>query len=169
MFLTHQSQLAQSLLSCSTAFYFSSMVKVLILLFTFFHIYSVVRRDSKVDNFADSLFLLLIIMRSGLLAGIKWSVCMVKSYRSLCESFSRTGAGLGIYHLLVWSNWNFLHISQWITLTTQSCLALYSFCANLLHSLIMWLMVSSLSPHSLHLLFCCVLSILALIWLVLMA
>ena len=32
----------------------------------------------------------------------------------------------------------------------------------------MWLMVLSLSPHSLHLLFCCVLSILALIWLVLM-
>ena len=46
---------------------------------------------------------------------------------------------------------------------------LYSFCANLPHSLIMWLMVSSLSPHSLHLLFCCVLSILALIWLVLTA
>ena len=99
-------------------------------------------------------------MRSGLLAGIRWSVCMLKSHRSLCESFSRTGAGLCIYHLFVWSNWNFLHISQWITLPTQSCLALYSFCANLLHSLIMWLIVSSLSPHSLHLLFCCVLSIL---------
>ena len=38
-----------------------------------------------------------------------------------------------------------------------------------LHSLIIWLMVSSLSPHSLHLLFCWVLSILALIWFVLMA
>ena len=108
-------------------------------------------------------------MKSGLLAGIKWSICMLKSYRNLCESFSRTGAGLCIYHLLVWSNWNFLHIFQWITLPTQSCLALYSFCANLLHSLIMWLIVSSLSLHSLHLLFCCVLSILALIWLVLMA
>ena len=115
------------------------------------------------------LFLLLIIMRSGLLAGIRWSVCMLKSHKSLCESFSRTGAGLCIYHLFVWSNWNFLHISQWITLPTQSCLALYSFCANLLHSLIMWLIVSSLSPHRLHLLFCCVLSILTLIWLVLMA
>ena len=114
-------------------------------------------------------FFLLNIMRSGLLAGIRWSVCLLKSHRSLCESFSRTGAGLCIYHLFVWSNWNFLHISQWITLPTQSCLALYSFCANLLHSLIMWLIVSSLSSHSLHLLFCCVLSILALIWLVLMA
>ena len=74
------------------------------------------------------LIFLLIIMRSGLLTGIKWSVCMLKSHRSLCESFSRTGAGLCIYHLLVWSNWNFLHISQWITLPTQSCLALYSLC-----------------------------------------
>ena len=114
-------------------------------------------------------FLLLIIIRSGLLVRIRWPVCMLKSHRSLCVSFSWTGAGLCIYHLLVWSNLNFLHISQWITKSTQSCLALYSFCANLLHSLIMWLIVSSLSLHSLHLLFCCVLSILALIWLVLMA
>ena len=113
-------------------------------------------------------FFLLIIIRSGLLAEIRWSVCISKSYRSLSVSFSRTGTGLCIYHLLLWSNLNSLHISQWITLPTQSCLALYSFCANLLHSLIMWLMASSLSAHSLHLLFCCVLSILALIWLVLM-
>ena len=87
----------------------------------------------------------------------------------MCVSFSRTCAGLCIYHLLAWSNLNFLHISQWITLPTQSCLALYSFRGNLLHSHILWLMVSSLSPHNLHLLCCCVLSILALIWLVLMA
>ena len=112
---------------------------------------------------------LLIIIKSGLLAEITWSVCISKSYRSVYVSFSRTGAGLGIYHLLAWSNLNFLHISQWITLPTQSCLALYSFCVSFLHSLIIWLMVSSLSPQSLHLLFCCVLSIFALICLVLMA
>ena len=128
-------------------------------------------RDSKVDNFAISLFFffLLIIIRPELLAEIRWSVCMSKSHRSLCMSFSGTDAGLCIYHLLVWSNLNFLHISQWITLPTQSCLALYSFCSNLLRLLIMWLIVSSLSPHNLHLLFCWVLSIFALIWLVLMA
>ena len=34
-------------------------------------------------------FLLLIILRSGLVAGIRWSVCMLKSHRSLCVSFSR--------------------------------------------------------------------------------
>ena len=67
------------------------------------------------------------------------------------------------------SNLNFSHSSQWITLPTKSYLVLYSFCANLSHSLIMWLIVSSLSPHNLHLLFCYVLSILGLIWLVLMA
>ena len=115
------------------------------------------------------LFLLIIIIRSGRLAEIRWSECMSKSPGDLWMSFSRTGAGLCIYHLLVWSNLNFLHISQWITLPTQSCLVLYYFCANLLHSLILRLMVSSLSPHSLHLLFYWVLSILALIWLVLMA
>ena len=118
--------------------------RVLIFFFTFLQIYSVVRRDSKVDNFAESLFLLIII-RSGLLAGIRWSVCMLKSHRSLCVSFSRTGAGLCIYHLFIWSNWDFLHISQWITLPTQSCVALYSFCINLLHSLLLLLLIFHLS------------------------
>ena len=112
---------------------------------------------------------LLITIKPGLLAIIRWSVCMSKSYRGLCMSCSRIAAGLCMYHLFVWTNVNFLHISQGITLPTQSCLVLYSFCANFLFSLIMWLMVSSLSPHNLYLLFCSVLSILALIWLVLMA
>ena len=124
-------------------------------------------RYSKVDNFVTSFFFLLIIIRSGLRADIRWSVCISMSHRSLCVFISRTGVGLCINYLFVWLN--LTHISQWITLPTQSCLALYSFCANLLHSLIMWLMVSCLSLHSLHLLFCCVLSIFALIWLVLMA
>ena len=63
-------------------------------------------------------FFLLIIIRSGLLAENSWSVCMSKSHRSLCVSFSRTGAGLCIYHLLAGANLNFLHISKWITLPT---------------------------------------------------
>ena len=113
---------------------------------------------------------LLIIIRSGLLAEIRWSVWISESHMNLCVSFSRTGVGLCIYYLFVWSNLNFLHNSQWITFPTQSCQVLYSFRANLLHSLIMWLMVSYLLPtYNLHLLFCCVLFILALIWLVLMA
>ena len=96
--------------------------------------------------------ILLTIIKSGFLAEIRWSMCMSKSYSSLCMSFSRTGAGLCIYHFFVWWNLNILHISQWIILPTQSCVVLYSFGANLLHSLMMWLIVSSLSPDSLNLL-----------------
>ena len=125
-----------------------------------------VTRDSKVHYFTNYVFFLLIFIISGLLAEIRWSMCISKSPRSLRVSFSRTGVGLCIYHLFVYLNVHFLHISQWITLPTQLWLILYSFCTN---SLIMCLFVSSLSPHSLHLLFCCVLSILALIWLVRMA
>ena len=55
-----------------------------------------------------------------------------------------------------------MHNSQWITLLIQSCLFLYSFGANLLHSFIMWLIDSFLSLHIttyLYLLFGCVLAI----------
>ena len=131
-----------------------------------FMFHSFFQFSSKVDVLS---FHLLSVLFCGLLAEIRWSVCISKSHRSLCESFSWTGAGLCIYHLLPWSNSNFLHIFQWITLPTQSCLALYSFCASFLHSLVKRLIVSSLPLHSLHLLFFCVLSLLALIWLVLMA
>ena len=101
-------------------FQFPSKVEVLIILFTFFQFNSVVSRDSKVDNFSNSNFFLLIIIRSGHLVKIRWPVSMSKSHT--------------------------------ISLPTQSCLVLYSFCANLLHSL-----------------FFCVLSILVLIWLFLTA
>ena len=101
-----------------------------------------------------------------------WSVCFSSSHWSLCFSFSRKDAGLCIYHLFVYSNLNFLRISYLITLPTQlwaRCGVLYPICANLLHSLIMWLMVPSLSPLSLHLLFSWVISYLTLILLVLLA
>ena len=90
-----------------------------------FHIqfYSMVSRDSKVVNFAKSLFLLLLItIQGGLLAESRGSVCMWTSHTSFCVSFSRTTAGLSIYHLCVWTTLNFLHISL-------SFLVLYSFCA----------------------------------------
>ena len=48
-----------------------------------------VSRVSKVDSFANSLFFfLLIIIRSGLLAEIKWSMCMSKSHRSYYYYYS---------------------------------------------------------------------------------
>ena len=73
-----------------------------------------------------------------------------------------------IYHVFVWSNFSSLHNSQWITLPIQSSLVLYSLYENLLHSFIMWLIVLSLSPYNLHLLFCCVFSIFPFIQFVLM-
>ena len=87
-----------------------------------------------------SIYLFFTIPRSGRLAEIRWSVYISKPQRILHISFS----GSCIYHLVVWSNLNFLHNSQWITLPTQSCLVLYSLCANLPHSLIMWLITSSI-------------------------
>ena len=121
---------------CSIVFHFSSKVKVLISLFTFFQFYSVVSQESKVDNFAGLLFFFLIIIRSGLPAEIRWSVCMLKSNRTLCVSFSRTGVGLCIYHLFAWSNLEFLHISQWITLPIQLCsLSVPICCIRLLYVL----------------------------------
>ena len=60
-----------------------------------------------------------------------------------------------------------MHSSQWITLPSQSCLVILFLCqfaafANYVIDLFV-------SPHNLCLLFCCVISILALMWLVLMA
>ena len=109
---------------------------------------------------------LLIIIRFVCLSEIRF-VCL-KIPEILCMSFFRTGSGLCIDYLLVRSNLNFLHKSQWIFLPIESCLVLYSFYANLLYSLIMSLMVSSLSPHNRYLLYYCVLSIFALLWFVLM-
>ena len=122
------------------------------------------QQSPQFGKFSLSFFsFLLTIFRSGRLAKISGSVCISKPQSSLYVSFSGTDSGLCIYHLFVWSNFTFLHNSHWITLPTLSCLVLYSFCASLLHSLIMWLIVSSLSQHNLHLLFSCVWSILALI------
>ena len=68
----------------------------------------------------------------------------------------RDGSPVVHIPLFLWSSFNFLYKSQWITFPTRSCLVLYSFCANLLYSLIMWLIVSSLSPQNLHLQFVCI-------------
>ena len=83
-------------------FQFSSKVEVLIFLFTFFQFYSVV----SPDNFANSLFLLIIIW-SGLLAEIRWSVCMLSpiiiiiisssSCSSFLTSFSKRVFNIYIY------------------------------------------------------------------------
>ena len=87
-------------------FQFPTKVQVLILLFTFFQLYFVVSRNSKVYNSANSLFLLfLIINRYDRLAEIRWSVYIFKSQRSLCVSSSTMDSELCIYHLFLWSNY----------------------------------------------------------------
>ena len=112
--------------------------------FCFFQFYSVVSQESKVHNSAISLSFLLIIIRSGRLAEIRWSVSISKSQSSLCVSFSRKYARLCIYDLFVWLYFNVLHSSRWITFPNQLCLVLYFFWVSLLNSLILWFIVLSL-------------------------
>ena len=76
-------------------------------------------------------------------------------------SYSWMDSKMCKYHLFVWINLNFLHCSQRIIFPIKLCLVFYSLCANLLHSLIMWSIISSISLHNQHQLFCYVLSILA--------
>ena len=87
---------------------------------------------------------------------------MIRLYIKISENsvclISRTYSVLCIYHLIIWLNLSVLYSSKRITLPSQSCLVLYSSCANLLHSLIMLLIVTSLLSHNLHLFFCCVYS-----------
>ena len=152
---------------------FPCKVQVLIFLFFFFFFvfffFSILhcgqpgQQSPQFGKFNFFFFFFFVTTMSGRLNEIRWSVCTLKSQRNLCVSLSRTDSGLCIYHLFVRSNFNFLHNSQLITLPTKSYLVLYSLWATLLHSLNMWLIVLSLSPHNLRLLICCILSILALI------
>ena len=88
------------------------------------------------------IFFLLINNKSSLLPGIEWSVYSRKFQRILCVSFSRTGSGLCI-HFQISISYTIPARSHF----TFSC----SFCANLRHSLIVWLTVSSLLLHNRHL------------------
>ena len=115
----------------------------------FFEFHCVVRRESKVHYLASTLFLL-IVTRSSLLTGIRWSDCISKSQWIMCVPFSRKNSGLYTYHLIVCSNFNLLHSSPWITFPTESCLVLYYLNASLLHLFIMISGASSVTPHNQH-------------------
>ena len=117
---------------------FTNKVEVLFPLFTFFQFYVVVSWDSKVHNSASFVFFVIII-RSSRLAVIRRLVCMLKSHWSFWVSFSRTDTRLWIYHLFVWSNLNSYTIPSGSICPAQLYLVLYSICANLLHSIYMWL------------------------------
>ena len=148
--------------------FFSSLTSICLSFFAFFYFNSGVDRNCKIHQMISSFFFL-INTRSCLLVGIRWFFSISKSQRIFCVSFSRTDSALCIYYLLVWSNFNRLRISHWITFPKQWCLLLYSFRANLLHPLTMWLTISFLSLHSQYFLFFYVLAIFAFIKLVIMA
>ena len=155
-----QLQLVLLLPSCSTAYLvlWRGLSTPLSFSFLWFSFWGPPRRQQK-KNPLDSKFSFLSFTSSGLLTGIRWFIRISKSLRILCVFFSRTDYGLCMHHLVVWSNFHFLHNSQWITFCTQSCLVLYSLYVRLLHSLIMRFMVISQSLLNPHLLFCCVLFI----------
>ena len=131
-------------------FPFSGKVQVLISLLAFLQFYPVISRNSEVHYSAGFLFFMT-ITRSGRLAEVRWCVCISKSQRSLHFSFFRT-----VSELCIDSYSQNRPLAQF---PTGSCLVLCSFGANLLELLTMGLIVSSLSRHNLHLLFCCILSI----------
>ena len=71
------------------------------------------------------------------------SVCILKI--ATIHFLFKENLFLHIYHLLVWQNFSLLRSSRLITIFTQSCLFLRSFCTLLQSTL--WLTVSSLSIH----------------------
>ena len=112
------------------------------------------------------LFFLLIITRSVRLVEIRWFVCIPKSHRRLCVSFSRIDSVLCIYNLFAWSDLNFLHNSKWIPANSLESYILSTLirCIRLLRD---WLLC--LYHLVIYICYIIVLSILALIWLVIMA
>ena len=166
-----QLQLLSSSLSCSTVlFQFPSKVQVLTYFcFFFFHFYSVISRDSKFLYSASSFFScwLLKAYSSG-------QHLVIRLYLKNPEDLTRfifQGRFLDMHIQFVYIvKLQFLALFPVDQLANQMWLALYSFRADLLHSLIMSMIVSSLELHNLLMLFfmfC--LFILAFIWFVLMA
>ena len=91
-------------------------------LFFFFDFYSQLKTAKSTSH---QVLFLLTITKSGL-TKIGLSVYILKSQRILSISFSRVDSCLCIYHLVVWSNFNFLHNSKWIIFPIQSCLIFYT-------------------------------------------
>ena len=112
---------------CFTAFLVLWQSPKLVSLLTFFDYHFVVRQDVKLNSTPSSLYLL-IITRSGLYVSQNPSEFYVSQDR------------FWFVHLVGWSNYIVLHNSKWILFLTLLCLVLYSFCASLLHSLIIWIM-----------------------------
>ena len=105
-------------------FFSSQLRSTYFFCFLWFLLYGPPGQQNPLDSRFSFLF---ILTRSGILAGIKWSVCISKSQRILLASFSRRDSGLWIYHLAVCLNFNSFHSSYLIAFPTQSCLVWNSF------------------------------------------
>ena len=95
-------------LSCSTVFFNSPARSMYLSFFSFSFSFTLWSAGTAKATIRQVLLFLLMIIRSGGVAEIRWSVYISKSQRSLCISFSRTDSWLCIYHLFVRSNFNFL-------------------------------------------------------------
>lgn len=85
---------------------------------------------------------------SGQFCSILWSVWIGKSYSNVRFSDSSTGFGSCSYQFWKQSKPKFWQNLQWTHLPILSCLQpLFSFWADFVHFVTMWLMVSSRSPH----------------------
>ena len=122
---------------------FPCKVQVLLFLFTPFHFYPVVNPDSIVNNFASSIF------RCWLLLGlVVWprlgDPSVLQNFRGICASYSPGQILGGVYTVRSYGQISISCISP----SGPPCLPIYSFCAHLVLSFKMWLIVSSLSPHN---------------------
>ena len=90
------------IVTCMFHSFFNSLVRSRYLSF-FSHSFSFILRSAGTAKLTilQVLFFLLIIIKTGLLARIRWSICMLKSHRSLCVAFSWTGAGFLLLLLLL--------------------------------------------------------------------
>ena len=77
-----------------------------------------------------------------------WSSCFYLKISVNSVRLIRADSGLCIYHLMVRSNFNFPAQFPVDNLPHLVVSSLVLFCASFLHSLIMWLIVSSLSSHN---------------------
>ena len=93
----------------------------------------------------------------------KCKIYKTKSLGIYITSFSKTDSDLNIYHFVVWSNFSLFLNTQLITFSSSQAKFFLHLLCSFFHSFIMWLNLSSLWSHNLHLLFRCVLSIFSLI------
>ena len=116
-----------SILPLSQLFQPSGKIQVFVYLFIFFHFHSVVLPNSKIQSITRG--------------GVAFFSCfwlelsgpfVTESIEKFIGLISRTNSGLYKYHLLVWSNLNFDHLSHPV---------LHSFCASLLHITIIFVVI----------------------------